>query len=166
MFRSGRRIQVDLRKWPATNHRSFFGAYLAEDAYGVWLGVPAGSPIRTNDGGNPHAESPFVFVAPRDEWWNGRHFADGGWKLDVTTVPEWDGNRVTMVDLDLDIRAWGGSVWLEDQDEFESNVRSGLLPAHLAEPARNSATRLYRAMLERSEPFQSVGASWLRSLDS
>lgn len=42
--------------------------------------------------------------------------------IDIATPPEWDGSRLTFIDLDLDvIRRLNGSVEIIDQDDFEEN---------------------------------------------
>jgi HAD superfamily hydrolase (TIGR01509 family) len=155
-----RAARVELTKWPAYPHRCVDGVLLGEDRYGVWIGTPTGSKLdhgkRTN--------SARVFVLPRNAWWHGRHFTDGGWKLDITTIPRWRGEHATMSDLDLDVLRNNGRTWIEDEDEFAESLRTGTLPAHFTEPARTTATRLLRALQADDEPFASVGDQWLDRL--
>lgn len=94
----------------------------------------------------------------------GRHFADGGWKLDVTTRPVWTGDRATMADLDLDVRRLHGDVWIEDEEEFEASLRHSRIPIEFAASARETAGELYDALREDGEPFRSVGDQWLGRL--
>ena len=152
---------VDLVKWPDRPHRRVDGLRLGEDAYGVWIGVPSVSQPVTKDSAK---SIPYVCVIPRDQWWMGRHFADGGWKLDVTTRPEWTDDRATLADLDLDVRRLHGEVWIEDEEEFETSLRKGWTPVEFAGPARRTADELYDALGAGREPFRSVGAQWLGML--
>lgn len=157
-----RAARVELTKWPAHPHRCVDGVLLGEDRYGVWIGNPTGT--RLDYAGGKLTSSARVFVLPRDAWWHGRHFTDGGWKLDVTTIPRWRGEHATMSDLDLDVLRNGGRAWIEDEDEFAESLRAGTLPAHFAEPARTTAAQLLHALQAGDEPFASVGTSWLAQL--
>jgi HAD superfamily hydrolase (TIGR01509 family) len=157
-----RAARVELTKWPAQPHRCVDGVLLGEDRYGVWIGNPTGS--RLDYAGGRRTTSARVFVLPRNAWWHGRHFTDGGWKLDITTIPQWRGEHATMADLDLDVLRNDGRAWIEDEDEFAESLRTGVMPSHFAEPARTTATRLLHALQADEEPFASVGDHWLARL--
>lgn len=65
-------VRVDLRKWPDRPHRCVDGTLLGEDDFGTWIGVR-------------ERAIAYVFLIPRNSWWIGRHFGDGGWKLDMNS---------------------------------------------------------------------------------
>ncbi len=90
---------VDARKWPDRPSRRATAVLLGVDRHGTWLGhEPDGT---AND-------FAYLFLIPAGGWWIGRHFPDGGWKLDVTTPPIWQNETVKVVDLDLDVRRLHG----------------------------------------------------------
>ena len=84
--------------------------------------------------------------------------------------PVWRGDRVTMIDLDLDIeRARDGEVTIVDEDEFAAHQVRLAYPRHVIESARlalleASGERLdIAARVTRSEePFAETGARWMR----
>lgn len=145
------RFLIEVLTWPSRPHRLIEGTRLGEDEHGVWIAASHVNGQR------------YVCVVPRTAAWMGRHFSDGGWKLDITAVPEWNGgDRVTVVDLALDVRRLRGHTWIEDEDEFAHAVDSGALPARLVATAQREAARLYTALSSGADPFGAIGADWLR----
>jgi hypothetical protein len=125
------------------------GRWLGADDFGDWIGVAS----------RPAA---YVFLIPSDSWWIGRHFLDGGWKLDVATPVQWAVDVVRTVDLALDVRRLHGATWIEDTAEFEVELRGGAIPPEFADPARTTARALHQDLSLGREPFAAVGEAWLR----
>jgi len=82
--------------------------------------------------------------------------------VDITTPPIWDGDTVSMVDLDLDVvQTLDGPVLVVDEDEFGKNQVSYWYPQDMITSARTSCDEIAAAMHRRDEPYRSVGRSRL-----
>ena len=80
----------------------------------------------------------------------------------MTTVPEWTGRTVTMVDLDLDVvLGRDGSLVLDDEDEFEVHRVELGCPEEVVDLARRTADAVVAAIRAGTEPFGSVGDAWV-----
>jgi predicted RNA-binding protein associated with RNAse of E/G family len=158
-------VRVDGRKWPDQLHWQFEAERLGEDEYGVWLAVPRGTIARR--GHDPAIRVPhgFVLLVPENEFW----FVEFYWDhsehavyINIGTQPEWDGDRFTQIDLDLDvIRKPDGLVKIIDEDEFlEHQVRYGY-PPDLVATASSAAQRAAELLEAGSEPFGNASLPWL-----
>ena len=155
-----RLVHIDFRKWVTHLHWQFTMNYLAEDEWGLWLWAPAGSKARRgNEPPQTFNRNNVKLVVP-GAWWTAIWNDGGEFDLYIDTIaPAAIGpDRVTMVDLDLDlVRSVDGSVKIDDEDEFaDHRVRYGyseyLVERTVAE------TRALRPKLEaREEPFGEVG---------
>lgn len=163
-------IQVRYTKWDGSLHWHFDTVALGEDENGLWVGAPDGTPVRRGDE-RPIRSQAFALLVPRQGWWTAvwnEASPDGtGFSfelyLDITTPPEWSGDTVTAVDLDLDVaRRPDGTTLLLDEDEFDQHSsRYGYPPAVVA-GARAAAAAMMPAVESRTEPFGEVGPAWLR----
>lgn len=83
--------------------------------------------------------------------------------MDITTPPIWDGDTVSMVDLDLDVvQTLDGQVLVVDEDEFGKNQVSYWYPQDMITSARTSCDEIAAAMHRRDEPIaRSAGAGCL-----
>jgi protein associated with RNAse G/E len=82
--------------------------------------------------------------------------------IDLSTVPVWRGDEVTMVDLDLDVVRLVGSgvAKLLDEDEFaEHRVLFGY-PEDVVREVSQTATTLM-AQVTAAEPFVAAYRPWL-----
>lgn len=160
---------VQFYKNPRLLHWGFQGVRLGEDEYGLWVGLPPGSRRWLGDQAKPDSSGPAVQCFPHRGWWalhyNGpatdlTHF------VDITTQPRWDGSRVEMIDLDLDVvRDQEGRVLVEDEDEFEVH-RVGLGYTEEMVARAVAETELIRSLLEAgAEPFFDVAEAWLRRVE-
>ena len=78
--------------------------------------------------------------------------------VDICTPARWGEDRVTMVDLDLDvIRLRSGAVRLLDEDEFEEHQVQLRYPRELIEGALVAAERVRAMLIANEEPFGSAG---------
>ena len=144
-------ITIEWRKWDGRLARTATGRVLGQDRYGMWLGSPPEVEAV------PYGDT-FVILIPSDGWWIARHFADG-WKVDIGTPAEWHGDLVRFVDLDLDVRVLNGIVWVEDEEEFDE--RRQAYPDDVAATAVAETERIRGRLEAMTEPFTSVGDTWL-----
>jgi protein associated with RNAse G/E len=137
---------------------------LGEDEHGVWLGAPTGTVWRR--GTEPRVNLPAsVTLVPRDDWWVASFNTEPAkyeMYIDLSTVPVWDGNEVTMVDLDLDVVRvrQDGTVRLLDEDEFEEHQFLFGYPEALVRSVTDTARRLL-ADVTLIEPFTAAYRPWL-----
>lgn len=156
-----RRVTVDFRKWMTRPHWRFDMYHLADDPWGTWLWTPPGStarrasePARTFDHLNVKLVSP-------DSWWTAIWNDSGHFDLyvDIIAPAAWSGNRVTMIDLDLDIiRRADGTVLIEDEDEFANHQTAFGYPEEVIAKARRVTNELRDSIAVGAEPFSEVGA--------
>lgn len=158
---------VRFTKWDGTLHWHFDVTRLGEDEHGVWLGGPEG-PVRR--GSEPPIASPrFALLLPRGDWWTATFNDDAGGSpfgyvvyIDICTPPEWNGELVSCVDLDLDVaKGLDGDVHLLDEDEFEEHRTAMGYPGRIVDRARATAAARFADLEAGREPFASVGPRWL-----
>ncbi len=164
-----RTVRVVYTKYDGSLHWNHSALLLGEDEHGVWVGVPEGSQARRGHEPPITYKQAFVMLFPRDAWWTACfNRAPNKTEIyaDITTVPRWSDDEVTMVDLDLDvIRRREGRIILDDEDEFEEHqVRYGY-PAEVIDAARRSADWLLDAVASPTQPFAGDYDTWLRRLD-
>lgn len=141
---------------------------MGEDSHGVWLGAQAGSIHQRGSEPRGRVLRHQVHLVPRNDWWvftfNAGHPKATHW-IDTATPATFEDDRVTTVDLDLDVvRGPGGRVWVEDEDEFaEHQVLYGY-PSELVENAERATAELERALADLREPFDAVANAWLARL--
>ena len=160
----GRDVRVVYRKYDESLHWHQWMEWLGEDEYGVWLGGRVGAVSQRGEGLKLTAEEAHVQLFPRDKWFTAI-FNDAPRMTeiycDITTPVEFSDDRVTMIDLDLDvIKRRDGSVLVDDEDEFaEHQVKFGY-PAEIIEQAQASCDWLVGAVVNE-EPFTSVYKRYL-----
>jgi hypothetical protein len=136
---------------------------LAEDDFGMWLQVPAGTVMQ-----GPVTSGEFEFdcavlvddVHQWVAWWvddpGGRRVS-----VDVCLPPARTAQGWTFVDLELDpVRHESGLVEVDDEDEFAVACHNLWIDHHEAALARAASERAVRLLIERIEPYGSVG--WTR----
>ena len=162
-------IRVRFTKWDGSPHWAFDLERLGSDEHGLWLWGPAGTRMQRGAEEPKEARRPFVKLIAPDRWWTALWNDGGGGSdgsisvyVDIITPATWDGDTVTMVDLDLDVvRRADGDVEVHDEDEFEEHrVRYGY-PDRIVDKARSETARLALAVTRGDEPFRSVGEQWL-----
>jgi hypothetical protein len=161
----GTTVRIDERKYPASQHWRFAGTVLGTDAHGTWLGMPAGTVAQRGEEPPRTLPIPFVVLVPHDDPWLVEVY-DGHPELltyvNIGSVPRWDGDRVTQLDLDLDVVAThDGTVRVLDRDEFVDRSRSWGYPQALVAHAEAAAARA-ADLLATAEPFGA--AAWLDRL--
>ena len=158
-------VHLDERKWPDRLHWQFDVSRLGEDAHGVWLYAPPDTIAQRGHEPPRQIESGFVLLIPPDEWWIVEFYWDHPWHsvyVNIGTPPAWDGDRVTQVDLDLDVaRLLDGSVKVLDEDEFMDHQVRYAYPEDLIVSARAAAKRAAALLAGREEPFGVASQRWL-----
>ncbi len=166
---SGTVVQVSYTKWGGAQHWTLVGGWLGEDEHGVWLGAAPGTRLSRPDRSFT-ATRHHVMLFPRAGAFTAAFYeplpADRADEIavyvDITTVPEWRGPSVSMVDLDLDVIGMNdGSVIVDDEDEFVAHQTLLGYPATVVDTARQSCELQLAAVLGRDEPFGTVGFGWL-----
>lgn len=163
-------VDLDTRKWGDRPHWRFDPTYLlGRDRHGAWLHVPVGTPF-TGPRGEGRLEHAFVCLVPDDRWWVASFQSDSHPDMliyvDVTTPSEWKTpGHVTVIDLDLDVvLGRDGSLFIDDEDEFEEHRVQLGYPDDIVETARATADWLIDAIAARREPFGSASARWMELL--
>jgi protein associated with RNAse G/E len=160
----GRRVRVVFTKYDGRLHWHAWLSRLGEDEYGVWLAAPSGTVWQR--GSEPGVSlPPSVTLIPRDAWWVAAfNAAPAKYEMyvDVSTVPAWSGNEVTMVDLDLDVVRYrgDGAVRLLDEDEFAEHRLLFGYPETVVRSVTDTAQRLMSDVVA-SEPFAAAYRPWL-----
>lgn len=163
-------VHIDQRKWPDRRHYQYEVRMLGRDRYGTWVHAPAGTVVRRGDDASFRWEAGGIGLIPEDEWWIAEFFTDHPvitLYVNIGTPPEWEGSRLTQIDLDLDVvRRLDGSVEIIDEDEFEDHrVRLGY-PAELIRGARDAADRAARLVRAEVEPFFVASDKWLSQVNA
>ncbi|GAA1902628.1 DUF402 domain-containing protein [Streptantibioticus ferralitis] len=158
-------VRVVYTKYDGALHWHQYATRLGEDQHGVWLGCPAGNTAQRGHEPPITYDHAFVLLIPRDAWWTAVFNAAPHRTeiyCDISTVPQWRDGMVTMADLDLDVvRRRGGSLFVDDEDEFaEHRVRYGY-PAEVVQSAEHAAQWLMKAIGEGVEPFGGGYLEWL-----
>lgn len=162
----GDAISLRFTKWDRARHWEFDMLALGSDQHGIWAGASAGTRL-SRPGNTFDSEHDWVTLVPHDQPW-AASFYDSPEQhvsiyVDMTTPAEWSGHTVSMVDLDLDVvLRRGGSLFIDDEDEFEVHRRTMSYPNDLVATARRTAEDVRSAIAAGAEPFASVGTEWLR----
>jgi protein associated with RNAse G/E len=161
-------ISVVYRKFDGSLHWHHPARLLGEDEFGRWIGCEPGTTARRGTEPAVVWEHAIAMLIPRDAWWTATFNAEPDETeiyCDITTVPEWRGDEVTAVDLDLDVlRMRDGRVVLDDEDEFAEHQVRYAYPADVIAGAEMSAAWLLEAVRQRREPFGTAYEGWLRQV--
>lgn len=158
-------MHIDFRKWPDQTHWQFAMRRLGEDEHGIWLWSPPGVVARRGDEAPQVLTATNVKLIAADAWWTAM------WNdrsphvelyVDIATPARWADDRVTMIDLDLDVvRLRNGRVELHDGDEFDDHrVRYGY-PPHVVAAARATAAQVLLDVEAHRKPFGAAATGWL-----
>ena len=158
-------VHVDFRKWPDRLHWQLTMQRLGTDEHGLWLWAPAGTVAQRGHEPPTAFKSTGVKLITADRWWTAIWNEAGAAELyvDIATPASWDGNRVTFIDLDLDVTRYRdtGEVAVLDEDEFlDHQVRYGY-PPNIIDKARSTTAQVAIEVERRTEPFGEVAATWL-----
>ena len=162
-------VRVDMRKWPKLLHWQFEALRLGEDEHGTWLHVPSNTIAKRGTEPSRPIGVGFVGLVPKDSWWVVEFYPNHPWQavyVNIGTPPEWDGNRVQQVDLDLDVvRKVDGSVAVLDEDEFAEHQVAYSYPSHLITAAVTATNEAIGRLERNQEPFGLASAPWIAEVD-
>lgn len=106
----------------------------------------------------------------RERWYNVYIHADldngsfSHFYCNMGLPPEIDGDTITFVDLDLDVRIWAdGRHEVLDEDEFEEHIALFGYPPDVIQGARQAAEDVLARWRERRSPFDRYGTPPTRS---
>lgn len=162
-------VQVVFRKYDGALHWHYPAFRLGEDQHGVWLGISPPAIARRGTELELTLTEPAVMLVPRSGWWTAQFCPTIEHNLycDITTVPEWRDGTVTMVDLDLDVvRRQDGTVFLDDEDEFEAHRVAYGYPPEIVVGAKDAAEHLLAIVRSGSGPFGGAHEPWLAKVAS
>jgi uncharacterized protein len=168
---TGRDVRVVYTKYDGSLHWHHTMRYLGEDAHGVWLGAPGGTPSQRGSEPPVILEQPWVQLIPAgDKWWSAAFNGAPAWSeiyCDIGTPARWvNSAEITMVDLDLDVvrlRA-DHQVQLLDEDEFAEHQVRYSYPAAVVREAEQAAGWLLAAVSAGAEPFATDYLGWLERI--
>lgn len=162
-------VHIDMRKWPDHLHWQYDARLLGEDEHGVWVHAPSDTIIKRGSEPSRPLGIGFVGLIPRDDWWIVEFYTDHPWHsvyVNIGTTPVWDGNRVTQIDLDLDVvRKMDDTVAVLDEDEFTEHQLRYSYPPHLVTAARDATDAAVTSVQLRQEPFGSAANTWIATVD-
>ena len=164
----GDRVDLRFTKWDGTRHWEFSLVALGTDEHGTWAAGRVGTPL-WRPGAALDAPTAWVTLVPHAASWAASFYDSPDQPIatyvDMTTVPEWSGTTVSMVDLDLDVILYrDGSLVLDDEDEFDAHRVEQGYPDEVVELARRTAAEVQELIRTAAEPFGSVASAWLAEL--
>ena len=82
--------------------------------------------------------------------------------VNIASPAAWDSKRLTWADLDLDVirDASTGSLFIDDEDEFESHIERFAYPEKLVDRCRAELHRIHEAMFRRMGIFGDEIFAW------
>ncbi len=168
----GERVRLEMTKWGDRPHWAMDAVYLGQDDAGDWIGFPHGT-VMSRPGMEFTTTNIQVGLVPRagtavGQAWLATFHGPGGvvWTyVDMTTVPEWDGDTVRAVDLDLDvIEHLDRSVTVDDQDEFDQHRVEHGYPREIVDLAMVTRDLVLTAVRDKHPPFDGSAAPWFAVL--
>ncbi|MDQ4110146.1 MAG: DUF402 domain-containing protein [Actinomycetota bacterium] len=169
-FEAGHPVRVEFTKWGGRPHWSFTGLYLGEDEHGEWIGHPVGTEF-ARPGRGWIADWESVSLVPHHDAAHFPAFNRPNGKIssqiyvDMCTPPAWQDSTVTCIDLDLDVvKKFDGSVYIDDEDEFEHHQIEYGYPPEIISMTEDSAERVFLAVKESQAPYDTTPERWFEVL--
>ncbi len=138
---------------------------LGEDEHGTWLWARPGMVFWRGDEPPRVATRLHVKLITEDRWWTAIWNGDGhdiDLYVDIATPARWVADKVTMIDLDLDVvRFADGRIEVLDEDEFAEHQRTLGYPPEIVDRARTTTARLFLDVETGVPPFDGTGKRWL-----
>ncbi len=158
-------VHIDFRKWPDKLHWQFTMRRLGEDEHGLWLWAPPGTPAQRGHEEPKSFRSTAIKLVTPDRWWTAiwNHRSRHELYVDIATPVQWDGDRATFIDLDLDVTRYrdSGDVAVLDEDEFDEHRVQYGYPPNIVDKARTATARVAIEVERRIEPFGEVAGNWM-----
>jgi len=159
-------VEWATQKWGGHAHYRSAAHFLGEDEHGTWIWGPAGRTIYRGDQPLFVAEQDALVLLIAGSWWSPAWWV-GHPEFDVYvnigTPPVWESDRVTMIDLDLDvIRFCDGRVEVVDRDEFELHQRAFGYPPDVVGAAERATAEVFDLVSREVAPFDgTAAAAWI-----
>lgn len=159
-------VRVETSKWGGRPHYQYVMRRLGEDDFGVWLWGDAGNPIRRGDDSFDTREATLTLFPHSGmwsaSWWQGNPEVE--LYVNIGTEPVWNGDVVSMIDLDLDvIRFTDGRAEVLDWDDFMTHQVAFEYPEEIIERTVVAAEEARTMVASYSEPFGDAWRRWLPS---
>lgn len=164
-------VRMVSTKWGGIPHWERPARRIGEDDFGTWLLIDAGVTLsrpgrtlisRVRSVSVISAELPYIpsfyatWEAPTADVLSAIY-------VDMTTLPVWDGDTVTSVDLDLDVvLRQSGEIHILDEDEFAEHQVSFGYPDHIVTLAQRTCDQVLADLTAKVEPYATVGWDWLK----
>lgn len=150
-------------KWGGRPHKSGHVHLLGEDEHGVWLWGPSGRTIWRGQEPIFTTEQDALILIVDGAWWSAGWWEDHpdvALYVDVGTPPARTPDRLTSVDLDLDVaRFCDGRVEILDRDEFELHQVELAYPSEIVAAAERAAAEVLSLVTRNAAPFDGIAAS-------
>lgn len=105
-----------------------------------------------------------MLLVPDGPWWIAEYYFDHpkhSVYVNIGTPPAWEGDRVTQVDLDLDVvRNLDGTVEILDEDEFADHQVRFEYPQDLIAGALTATAAAVELVEKGLEPFGTAERWW------
>lgn len=160
-------VEYLTEKWGGTAHKRGDVDLLGRDQHGSWLWGAAGRRIELAGGAVFVTEQDALILIPDGTWWTcawwlGHPEVD--LYVDICTPSRWENDRVTQIDLDLDvIRFRDGRVEIVDGDEFDAHRVGFGYPEEIVEGAQAAADQVLELISCHESPFDGSAADgWIQ----
>jgi hypothetical protein len=163
-FPPGHRVRGQYTKWGGKRHHGADLVYLGADEHGDWLGDWVGNPWSGGPKSFVSVTDNVLFV-PRGRGMTAMFYSahpEQAFELyvDITSVPQWQEDLVTAVDLDLDvIRRFDGTWFVDDEDEFAEHQVSYAYPLPLVAAAEAECARVVEEIRSGAAVFDNATAA-------
>lgn len=167
----GTKVSFKWRKWDGSRHWEHECVYLGSDRWGDWLGQRVGwRSFRPGRDMLLTSASVALMPAGRSDYVLTVNAAPQRTRvyIDVAWDVRWDGAVPTAIDMDLDVvRRVDGTVFIDDEDEWEEHRALFGYPDDVAETLEGTAAELKRLVVAHEPPFDDqVPDHWLAVLDA
>ena len=150
-------VEWATEKWGGHPHYRSAAHVLGEDEHGTWLWGPAGRTIYRGDQPLFIAEQDTLVLLVADRWWSPAWWLghpELAVYVNIGTPPVWGPDRVTTVDLDLDVvRFSDGRVEVVDRDEFDTHQQALGYPPDVVAAAEKATAEVFDLVLREVAPF-------------
>jgi hypothetical protein len=154
----GSRVLLRATKYDGTAHWIQPFTVISDDGTLVVTRYRARTPIFTSRGEfrSPYDSQVYFW---RDRWYNVFRLAKPGcplalWYCNITTPASFEGDRLSYIDLDLDVSVRpDGCATLLDEEEFVAHQAQYGYPRELSDQARRAAAEVMALARRRGFPF-------------
>jgi uncharacterized protein len=159
-------MEYAIEKWGGAPHYRGPVRLLGEDEHGIWLWGWKDRTIWRGETPLFVTEQDALFLVARDAWWSLSWWLghpEISLYVNIQTPAVWHGDRVTTVDLDLDIvRFNDGRLEIVDRDEFELHQGLYGYPEDLVAAAERATAEAFDLAAAGAEPFAGAAAErWI-----